>query len=202
MARSRRPARSSCTATTRPAWLIRTAPAPMVTRTCSLIRRHREAIRRRQGRRSRPWHRVAVGLDLDGAAGLHPADQLAGGVERRRADERAQRRSLVALEAHTRHLAPGARGLAGGRRGPAALGRAGAGASRCHRVRRCAGRAPDRGVPTGSCEPDHHRGAQDQQGVDAGARCNTSSCSRHSTHPGDGEARMERFGWSYGPATR
>ena len=40
MARSRRPARSSCAATSRPAWCTRTMPPPRVTRTRSPINRH------------------------------------------------------------------------------------------------------------------------------------------------------------------
>ena len=50
---------------------------------------------------------------------------------------------------------------------PAAFGRTGPGAGRHHRVRRRAGGAPDRGVPAGRAEPDHHQRPSDQSGLDA-----------------------------------
>ena len=48
---------------------------------------------------------------------------------------------------------------------PASVRRSGSGPGRHHRVRRGAGRAPDRGVPAGGAEPDHHQRAPDQPGL-------------------------------------
>ena len=53
---------------------------------------------------------------------------------------------------------------------PAAFGRPGPGAGRHHRLRRRAGGAPDRGVPAGRAEPDHHQRPPDQPGLDARSR--------------------------------
>ena len=57
----------------------------------------------------------------------------------------------------------------GRRRRPAALGRAGAGAGRRHRLGRGAGGPADRGVPPGGPEPDRHQRPPDQPGPDARA---------------------------------
>ena len=54
------------------------------------------------------------------------------------------------------------------RRGSASLGRAGAGARRHHRFRRDAGRAVDRGVPSGGGESDRRQRAPDQSRRNAG----------------------------------
>ena len=57
----------------------------------------------------------------------------------------------------------------GGRRRPAALGRAGPGAGRRDRLGRGAGGPADRGVPPGGPEPDRHQRPPDQPGPDARA---------------------------------
>src|SRR6266851_5156130 len=55
-----------------------------------------------------PWHAVAVAVDRDRAICLHPAHQLAHLAERRPAIKRPERRRLLLLETHQRHLAGGA----------------------------------------------------------------------------------------------
>ncbi|CAA9533231.1 MAG: RecD-like DNA helicase YrrC, partial [uncultured Sphingomonas sp.] len=75
--------------------------------------------------------------------------------------------------AHARVAARLARGrgaAAGGRRGPAALGRAGAGAGRHHRVRGGAGGAAHRGVPPSRGQPHRDQRPPDQPRQDAGPR--------------------------------
>ena len=90
------------------------------------------------------------------------------------------------MQALLKALPEGAAPAAGRRRRPAALGRAGAGAGRHHRLRRGAGGAPDRGVPPGRREPDRHQRPPDQPRQDAGPgkpqeRLATSTSSRRPT---------------------
>ena len=92
--------------------------------------------------------------------------------------------------------ARGRRPAAGRRRGPAALGRAGAGAGRHHQLRRGAGGAPDRGVPPGRREPDRHQRPPDQPRQDAGPQAagGLGLLLRRGGRPGD---RAWRSSWPW-----
>ena len=94
--RCRRPLRSACTATSRPACRMRTPPA-------ADLDQHALADQP-------PRHAVGVAVDLDAAVGLNPADQLADLPERRPAGERLQRRGLVPLGTARSAARPSCRG--------------------------------------------------------------------------------------------